>query len=149
VFCVLLVACKHQPVFYSYQPVPEKGWSRGDTLVFTPEIQDSNQIFTVFAEIRCFSTYNYEHLGLKYSYSSEHDKMTQQDTEFFKLRGVDGTWDKSGLAGLRLFTFPLKPLKANKTGKYDIKVVQNQTDSLLKGIFDVGIKILPANKAFN
>lgn len=144
VLIALLTACGHQPVFYGFQSAPDKGWSRTDTLVFSPEISDSGKTYSVFAEVRCFSSYAYEHLGLKYSYAPTQGKVMLQDTVFFWFREGDGSWTKDGLAGLRFFTIPLRPLSAPETGKYDIKIVQNQTDSLLGGIFDVGIKILPA-----
>jgi len=146
---ILFVACEHQPVFYAYQPAPDKGWSCNDTLVFTPEIADSNRTFHVCAEIRCLSSYAYEHLGLKYNYTPEHGELILQDTVSVKLRDLDGTWEKNGLAGLRSFSFPLKPLRINEAGKYNIKIVQNQSDSLMYGIFDVGLKILPVNTDFN
>lgn len=138
---LLLVSCEPQVVYHQYAPIPNTRWSRLDTLSFTPQVPDSGTSYQASIEVRLLQSYPYQELVIGYEFLSPTDELLQSGSYTFNT--TDSLYDKngSGLGGLYSYSAYLKSIPIEKAGDYTIRIFQQEADTLLKGIQDVGLKL--------
>ena len=137
----ILMACDSQVIYHHYEPLADSQWKNVDTLTFTPQIPDSEITYQVDLEIRVLHSYPHKEVNIGYQYLSPTQEIVQTGTCQLSLTDAYADKNGSGVAGLYAYPIILKSLHVDKSGDYTIQVFQQQKDSVLKGIQDLGIKL--------
>ena len=137
----LLVGCEPQVVYHQFAPVQNAQWNRLDTICFTPQVPDSGTSYQASIEVRLLQSYPYQDLVVGYEYFSPENELLQSGT--YEFNTTDSYYDKngSGIAGLYSYSAYLKSLPIEKAGDYKIRIFQQESDTLLKGVQDVGLNL--------
>lgn len=137
----ILMACDSQVIYHHYEPLADSQWKDVDTLTFTPQFPYSEVTYQVDLEIRVLHTYPHQDIIIGYLYLSPTQEIVQTGTCQISLTDAYADKNGSGVAGLYAYPITLKSLHIGKSGDYTIQVFQQQKDSVLKGIQDLGIKL--------
>lgn len=137
----ILTACDPMVIYHHYEPFTDSQWKDVDTLTFTPQLLDSEITYQVDMEIRMLHSYPYQDINIGYQYLSPTQEIVQEGTCHLNLTDTYADKNGKGVAGLYAYPTILKDLFVEKTGDYTIQVFQQQNDSVLKGVQDLGIKI--------
>jgi gliding motility-associated lipoprotein GldH len=137
---VLLSSCGRSTVYHTYQPVSATGWQRTDTLFFPIPTTVPAGDYTLEVGIRHHEDYAYRDLWLAYGFAT----TNHPDTAQLILAYESGNWHGHGAAGLYQFTQQV-PGKIHLTEERTdtvLRVVHVMRDKALKGIRDVGIRLI-------
>ena len=137
----ILMACDSLVIYHHYEPLTDSQWKDVDTLTFTPQLLDSEVTYQVDLEIRMLHSYPYQDINIGYQYLSPTQEIVQAGICHLNLTDTYADKNGRGVAGLYAYPAILKSLYVKKTGDYTIQVFQQQKDSVLKGIQDLGIKL--------
>lgn len=137
----ILTACDPLVIYHHYEPLTDSQWKDVDTLTFTPQLLDSEVAYQVDLEIRMLHSYPYQDINIGYQYLSPTQEIVQAGTCHLNLTDTYADKNGRGVAGLYAYPTILKSLFVENTGDYTIQVFQQQKDSVLKGIQDLGIKL--------
>lgn len=137
----ILMACDPLVIYHHYEPLTDSKWKDVDTLTFTPQLPDSEVTYQVDLEIRMLHSYPYQDINIGYQYLSPTHEIVQTGTCLLNLTNTYADKNGRGVAGLYAYPTVLKSLYVEKTGDYTIQVFQQQKDSVLNGIQDLGIKL--------
>ena len=138
----LAVGCMKQTVYHSYQPIPNKGWGKSDTLVFQIPVVDSLPVtLQLAAEVRNNTMYPYQNLFVIVSHNLQDSLTFQTDTLEFVLADQEGNWKGSGWGSLLQSTLPLGKVQVKGAGNYVLKMSHGMKDETLTGIRDAGISL--------
>lgn len=138
----LAVACMKQTVYHSYQPIPNEGWNKSDTLIFQIPITDSLPATLQLAtEVRNSTMYPYQNLFVIVSHNLQDSLTFQTDTLEFVLADKEGNWKGSGWGSLLQSTLPLGKVKVKGAGNYILKMSHGMKDETLEGIRDAGLSL--------
>lgn len=137
----ICIACNKQTLYYSFQSIPNQGWSQKDTLNFEMQIADSTTFYNLFVEIRNRNNYPYQNLPLLLQCFVPQNGKARTDTINLTLADKEGTWKGNGWGGLYQIESPARKMRIDKAGKYKFKIISLLPDTLLPGINDIGIRI--------
>lgn len=163
-----LTACHTDTVYHVYRPVPEEGWSKQDTLVYTLPDSLKPGCYQLEMDVRHTDNYPYRDIWLEMAFERRTpqaniptlqeedslnipeqeldvpaDSMTWvRDTVHLYLADRQGRWLNGGTIGsLYQFYAPVGNFcLTNKDGK-KFRIVHIMKDNPLKGIHDIGIRI--------
>lgn len=147
----LFAACRQGVVCHRYCSIPDEGWDSSDTLCFDVGMKDSLGHYALSVEVRNRNDYPYRNLGLRLLLSLPCGKDTlspvlpPQETEYrlnLTLADTLGNWNGSGCGGLYSSSFPVSRFTVGHAGICRIRIVSDMPDEVLKGINDIGIKIV-------
>lgn len=139
---LLAFSCQQQAFYEENKSIPNRNWAYEHIPSFAVHIPDRDARYDVFVHLRHTSGYQYANLFLLV-----HEKGPRlKDTAFrheMKLAELDGRWTGKGAGNLfeneilvkKNFAFP-------DTGIYHFGVEQNMRENPLKGVSDVGIKLI-------
>lgn len=138
---LLLTSCQEVPFYERNSAIPKQLWDSSYKPQFQVEVENKEDRFDLFFNIRHTAYYPYSN----FSFYIE-QKQLQQDSIIrseIKLAESDGRWLGNSAGNLygqtvllrENFTFP-------DTGKYVFSVGQAMRENPLRGINDVGIKII-------
>jgi len=115
-------------------------WNKGDTAVFTIDVNDTISHYDFLLTLRTTTEYQYSNLWV-YIYSTAPDESTSKIAQKVPLARPDGSWmgRKSGTvveSRLRFDsnTFPLK-------GEYSFKIVNATRKETISNVLDIGLRI--------
>lgn len=139
---ITLAACDFgSTMYHSYNPIPEQGWAKSDTLLFHVNIPDSLTPYKVSVEIRNDNNYPYKNLYLFVSNNTKDSTIFATDTIKYVVAEESGKWIGTGFGTLYQSGQPLGKFIPLHPGKYIFKVVHGMKDQFLQGISDVGLRI--------
>jgi len=140
----LLLSCTGKsPFFEENKTLTNNTWELSDTAHFSFEIEDTNQLYDFYFNLRNLSNYSYSNIFIFYQLRFPNNK-TLTDTAEFILAQPDGKWLGKTISGSiidnsMLFSqkkrFPLK-------GTYEFSVIHGMREKDLEHIADIGFKIL-------
>lgn len=135
-------ACgEHHNIYYSFQPVPRKGWQPSDTLWFSVAVEDSDAVYRLFVNIRNRHDYPYQNLSLDIGRYSPDRNLLANDTLELSLANPQGKWEGEGWGGLFQMEEYAGTLQVKKAGIYTVSICHLFPDTLLTGINDVGVRV--------
>lgn len=145
-FCLLgacfIGACNENTVYHSYQPIPDEGWEKSDTLSFQVTLADSiPTTLRLFAEVRNRTKYPYHDLHLFISQNLQDSTVWRTDTIAISLADSTGRWMGKGWGSIYQSDTFVKSVRPQHPGNYTIKVMHGMKDETLQGLNDVGIRI--------
>ncbi|RLD36681.1 MAG: gliding motility lipoprotein GldH [Bacteroidetes bacterium] len=141
IISLLFSSCDKNRVFEANVEIPDQTWNMDKAVVFSPSIDDTLSIQSVFVNVRNTSSYPYNNLYLFITTTSPSGQWIL-DTLDLQLADKRGKWLGSGLGDIffnrRIFKqrirFPME-------GAYTFEIRQGMRSEDLKGIRDVGLRI--------
>lgn len=129
--------------YSEFKDIPIDGWKYDDTLIFTPQLNDSVAIGVLEIALRHNNDYLYSNLWLEVSYCTAIDSMIAVvDTLNIELADIYGKWHGSGSGMLYQLSDSIATECLLKSG-VPIKVRHIMRDDNLTGIEQVGITFIP------
>lgn len=131
--CLLSVyACQPELIYYTYEPIPEEGWKRQDTLRFSLPDSLSPGSYNMEIGIRHLGKYAYRDLWLELTHFLPNatpggEWIEKKDTIHIYLANEKGSWVGTGTTGghfqllyhTQPFYFPSDALKDNGKNNFD------------------------------
>lgn len=141
---ILLAAACHAPEgYHAFQTLPTKGWKRGDTLFFSIPRQTQTRHYHSTVEIRHRGDYPYCSLWLLIGHNTDDSLTFRTDTIECMLVDKHGHFNGAGINDLYQKSFPLPDITLHEGSTPTFKITPFMKDRLLKGISDVGIRLIP------
>ena len=141
VISLFIVACTSHDVYFQYNPVSIKGWSKDTMYVFHVPISDTAATYNVYVNVRNRGEYPYQNLWLFLKRTAPDKVLTKDSIECY-LADNRGKWLGSGIGSI--MEMPIlyeQNVKFSQKGIYNYFIVHGMRDSLLAGINDIGIRI--------
>ncbi len=145
-FFLLLSSCNKTTTIYDkYLHTPERGWDRGEALIFdVSQIKtDGNYLLDVL--LRTSEAYPFTFLCLEVKETLETKQETFVDTLFCQLYDDKGNILGGGLSRYQ-YEFPFKELNLNKDDTLHVVIRHIMNLEKLPGISDVGLKLSKKKK---
>lgn len=143
--CVLLLFSSCGGSLYDkMKPINAEAWNMNDPIKFDIDIQDTKNPYDFYITLRHNTNYAYSNLYLFVSTTTPKDS-TKQDTLQFILADEAGEWLGDGRGKLRSYEFLTgKSYVFTDPGLYSFEFRQAMRDTVLQGISDIGIRIVPS-----
>lgn len=137
---ILLTTCQRGVVFDEFKSLSTQGWNADSALQFMPVLTDTLGEYQMHIVLRHTERYPYQNLWLFVDVKRDSTLLRRDTIESF-LANERGEWYGSGMSK---YTLPLLYLEhiALQEGEYTLVVQQGMRDEILRGITDVGVKIV-------
>lgn len=144
---VALSACRNRAdVFNEYIALPNVGWDKDSLAVFRPDMENKDEKYNVWLQLRNQSNYSYSNLWLFVDIIAP-DGKSVRDTIDCMLARPDGEWIGDGWGSLYSLQIPLmREVSFNQTGTYTYKFCQAMREQDIEGIHSIGLRIEKSNK---
>ena len=142
----LLLACGGHSL-HSYQSVGGE-WHRGRSLSF---VQDSASCtaadtLALYVGVRYSAAYKYRNLCLQVTGIVGYDSIISRDTICCDIYDAAGHHNGSTAGALYQAEYYVAPVPAPRNIAHTIRLQHIMQDSLLQGIYDVGIRLVPLGR---
>lgn len=139
---ISFTACNVNVVYDENKEVNQESWKTTDKLYYEIDVKDTLKTYKLAINIRNTVEYPYSNIYFYMNTILPDGKVTKRDTIECYLAYPDGTWKGKGNSRIKDNRFWIaKNVKFNQIGKYTFELRQATTDSLLKGISDVGLHL--------
>lgn len=130
-------------VYNEFNTLPKNGWFKRDVQRFTPEVPDTVNRYDVYLSLRHNGDYTYRNLWLFVSYNDE-DGVLKTDTVNCELADEFGRWSGGGWGSYYQQEVLLNDdFRFSGEKEHVFTVQQAMRDDRIRGISDVGIRIVP------
>ncbi len=141
-----MVACNNSDVFEQSHELPEHGWHKDSSIVFSPVLKDTSMVMNIGFSISHNDDFPYSNLWLFVNVENP-GGQTQTDTIEYFLAEPDGTWIGSGnTRSLTVHWLYKGGVKLSEAGEYKFKIQQGMRREVLPGVEDFSLWIEPAEK---
>lgn len=138
----LLSSCDNSIQYEENQHINDASWKANDTLFFTFDIKDTLTAYDFGFNVRNTTSYSYQNLYLFITAYYPNGSWSR-DTAECLLAAPDGQWLGKGNGKIRDSQYIFrKSVHFRRAGKYTVAVNQAMRTETLKGISDVGIRIV-------
>jgi gliding motility-associated lipoprotein GldH len=137
----MAVACNRNDVFFKYDRVNPKGWSKDSLYGFDILINDTIASYNVYVNVRNRGEYPYQNLWLFLNKTTPDKTLTKDSIECY-LADKRGKWLGSGIG--TIMEMPVlyqQNVRFTRKGIYHYQIIQGMRDSILVGINDVGMRV--------
>ena len=142
-FSLLMASCQNNTKYHSYRSTSTNGWHKGDTLIYQLPATLEKGIYAIEIGVRHNSNYKYRNLWVEITENLSSSKGVKRDSIQLILADKSGKWIGTGISGLyQNDSIINKTFKVEYSYKPNIYVRHIMRDSNLKGISDVGIKLM-------
>jgi gliding motility-associated lipoprotein GldH len=143
---LLLSSCNSNIVFTESYPIEATTWKLMDIIHFRIPVTDTVNRNNVLFTIRTGSSYPYRNIYLFVTAVSP-DGKSITDTLQYNLADEKGKWYGKGFGDIHELTLPYKsnvyfPVKGN----YQFKIQHGMRIEDLKGVYDLGLRIVKISK---
>jgi gliding motility-associated lipoprotein GldH len=141
VFFFLFSTCTQNEIYFEFRSLAKGEWDKQEVLRFEVPVSDIASTYDVLLEVRNNNDYPFRNLWLFVDYQMPDGKI-RSDTIDVELADIYGKWYGKGI-NLYTYTFPYEwNVQYPDTGIYIYTVRQGMRINPLKGISDLGLKIL-------
>jgi gliding motility-associated lipoprotein GldH len=141
IISLITVACTSNDVYFQYQPVAVKGWSKDSLYNFDIPITDTLATYNVYVNIRNRGEYPYQNLWVFLDKTAPDKKESKDSIECY-LADQRGKWLGSGIGSvMEMPVLYQQNVRFKKAGTYHYKIGQGMRDSILNGINDIGMRV--------
>jgi gliding motility-associated lipoprotein GldH len=138
---LLAVACTGNDVYFKYDTINPKGWSKDSLYRFDIPITDTISTYNIYVNVRNRGEYPYQNLWLFLNKMTPDKTQTKDSIECY-LADQRGKWLGSGLGSIMEMPVLYQQNVRFKTkGIYQYKIVHGMRDSILTGINDIGMRV--------
>ncbi len=139
---ILFAACDGQVVYDENKKVDSEKWDMNDKLFYEVDIRDTAARYKVAVNVRNSTDYPYSNVYFFMNTILPDGSLTRRDTIECYLAYPDGTWKGKGSSNIKDNRFWIaKNVRFEQKGRYVFELYQATSDTLLKGIMDVGLHI--------
>jgi gliding motility-associated lipoprotein GldH len=143
---ILISACSRNTMYSDVVKMKNAQWSMYDAANFSCPVSDTTGIYNVSLSVRTSSEYPYRNLFL-FVITTFPAGTTVTDTIQGMLTDEKGEWIGKGAGDIREVTIPYKSnIYFPEKGEYHFRVIQGMRDTLLEGVYDIGMKISSVSK---
>ena len=143
-FCAAItafVSCDKNLVFEKNVAIPDDGWNKDSSIVFSIPVTDTLKNNDLYINVRNDIKYEYSNLWL-FIEIDQPGNISATDTFEITLADPSGKWLGEGFGGIktnqviykRNIYFPV-------SGEYKISIKQGMRENVLMGITDIGIRL--------
>lgn len=137
----LLSSCNSNVLYTDSISMADEEWTLDNVATFEPEITDTVSNNNISFTLRTGTAYPFRNIFLFVSTTSPSGK-TITDTLQYMLADEKGKWYGKGFGDVHELSLPFKngvyfPIK----GVYTIQVRHGMRSEILKGVYDIGIRI--------
>jgi len=141
ILSLLLGSCQQGSFFEKNIVIPNQSWDYEFKPEFKIDVKDPKAHYDLFLELRHTANYSYSNI-----FVLVHQKHSTKDSSNrfeLKLAELDGRWTGKSAGSLYEQSMLIKEnMQFPDTGLYVIHLEQNMRDNPLKGINDVGLKLI-------
>jgi gliding motility-associated lipoprotein GldH len=147
IFVLLLnPGCRNNITFTDSAAFPSEIWKLDNVAEFNPEITDTATIQNIFLTIRTGSSYPYRNIWLFVNTISPSGKSIT-DTLQYMLADEKGKWFGRGFGDVKELKLTLRAgVWFPEKGQYQFKIRHAMRTEVLKGVYDIGLRIERAKK---
>lgn len=141
IFVVLLSACQTDLVYTESKNIDSEGWLDVDTLVFTPQVEDIEKTYNIYAWVRHTKDYKNSNVWLKFI---SEPQLSSDSTGLVDIKIADkmGAWLGDCSQSLCTQRVLLKEnYQFKNTSAFKVEVLQYMREENLKEIKNVGLEI--------
>lgn len=149
IICLLfsLAACDNQTIYHTYQNLSIEGWKKTDTLKYQLPAQLAGKQYDLEVGLRHTENYPYQDIWMEILYPLSPDR--HPDTLHITLADKQVNWKGNGTSSnLYQYTSPHHPVTFSPSDSM-VQIIHIMRDEPLKGISDVGIRLLPLTSSIN
>lgn len=137
-----LSSCDRNTIYSHHQTLPANGWPSEEWVTYDVAISDTTALYDTFFYVRHHTNYPYQNLWL-FVKKTEPNGTIVNDTLEFYLADQRGQWLGSGVSSLREMPLIYKTDQTYPdSGTYHIAIQHGMREELLKGIQDLGVKVV-------
>lgn len=138
---LITLSCDRGTYYADSFKMQGEAWSMYDPCKFTCQIDDTVRVYNFDLSIRTSTGYPYRNLYL-FVVTSFPSGNTVTDTVQAMLASEKGDWLGRGAGDLRELTIPYKSnVYFPEKGEYHFKVIHGMRDTILNGVYDLGVRI--------
>ena len=146
ILILTLVSCNGNVVFTQSEPIPGETWNLMNAVVFKVPVTDTITSNNVDFTIRNGSSYPFRNIYLFVSATSP-DGKTLTDTLQYNLADEKGNWFGKGFGDIHELKLPYKSnVFFPRKGIYEFKIQHGMRVENLRGVYDIGMKIVKIKK---
>jgi len=141
ILSLLLGSCQQGSFFEKNIVIPNQSWDYEFKPEFKIDVKDPKAHYDLFLELRHTANYSYSNIFVLV----HQNRSTKDSSNRFelKLAELDGRWTGKSAGSLYEQSMLIKEnMQFPDTGSYVIHLEQNMRDNPLKGINDVGLKLI-------
>lgn len=137
------VSCSNEEVvFQKAVEFPAEGWDKDNAALFQYEASDTVGRYDIVVDLRNDGSYAYQNFWL-FVRSFSPDSALYSDTLECVLADNQGRWIGEGSGSMRhLPVMFLSDVKFPKAGLYSFELTQGMREDVLRGIHDIGLRIV-------
>ena len=138
---VATLSCNNATLFSDSYALEERNWSIYDPAKFACSVEDTVRAYDIELSLRTSTDYPYRNMYL-FIVTSFPSGSTVTDTLHAMVANEKGSWLGKGAGDLRALTIPYKSnVYFPEKGEYHFRVIHGMRDTILKGVYDVGMKV--------
>ncbi len=142
---ILFISCNSKNIFTATEEIPDNSWSSYNKPVFTARISDTLQACNISITLRNTSEYPFRNIFFFVTTTSPKG-LSIKDTVEYKITDESGRWLGKGLGDIHDLTLPFKTnIQFPLPGSYHFRIEHGMRTDNLKGIMDVGIRIVKSD----
>jgi gliding motility-associated lipoprotein GldH len=135
------LSCDRGTYFADSIKMQDEAWSMFDPCNFTCQIDDTIRVYNLDLSVRTSTGYPYRNLYL-FVVTSFPSGNSVTDTLQALLANEQGDWLGRGAGDLRELTIHYKSnIYFPEKGEYHFKVIHGMRDTVLNGVYDLGMRI--------
>lgn len=139
---LLLGGCQFNSVYEDYKDLPPEGWHKDSLACFSFVVDDTTSYFSLSLGIRNRGDYPYQNIWL-FIHSKGSNGATHCDTFECFLANQKGEWYGTGFGDIHdMDVYYRKEVRFTQKGQYDFCIQHGMRDDVLKGITNIGFKVL-------
>lgn len=144
---IFMASCQNDTRYHSYNSTSVDGWNKSDILVYDIPQSFEKGKYEIEIGIRHTEIYKYKNLWIEVKSNLTDAKKQECDSIQLILADKSGKWLGKGIAGIyqndSLLTYNIT---VNNTNKAKMSIRHIMRDKQLKGIRDVGIKLIKVSE---
>lgn len=142
----LLISCNRNTLYNDIVKMNGQKWSMYDAGNFACQIDDTTGSYNVSFSIRTSTDYPYRNLFL-FVVTTLPSGTSLTDTIQGMITNEKGDWLGRGAGDIREVAIPYKSnIFFPEKGEYHFRVIHGMRDTVLNGVYDLGIKISKRTK---
>ncbi len=141
VMAVLLSACVGHTRYHHYQPLPQEGWARQDTMLFhLPDSMPGGQM-RLAVELRATRSFPYTDLWLALEQRDSTQRVLHSDTLHISMTDSQGNLSGHG-QGLLEYTSAAVPLASDSLGSCrEVRLHHLMSQEIIPSLTDIGLQV--------
>jgi gliding motility-associated lipoprotein GldH len=141
---LMIQACNYNSLYDENISINEKGWYKNNLATFEVVVTDTLQLYNFYINVRNTIDYRYSNLYIFMDTKFPNNNMSRDTLEFI-LADFEGKWLGKGWGSVKENTVLISAdMRFPLSGIYEFKIQQAMRQDTLKGIKNMGIRIIPS-----